>query len=316
VAAPSAVTEADDRLHPVTTDDRSWTETMWFAAAVPERGIGIWTYPLFRPELRIMSCGIYVWAPGAEELWQLPYFRHWWHLPLDPGLDLRRFTLSNGLSYECLEPLRAYRIAYADEGELELELEFRALHLPHGVGVEPGRHGHFDQLGRVTGELVLHGERIPVDCLEMRDRTWSPRRESRSGAFVTYSYGTTADGDGFHVSTRRDRKTGRQVLLTGYLLRDGTTVPLADATCEVRRDDAGRPVGARVTGTGPDGATLTVEGEVVSRLAQPSTPWFVWACLVRWTLPGGVEAFGEHQDTWAPRALRAARGAGTAAAAP
>jgi hypothetical protein len=35
---------ADDEFHPGSTDDRSWTETAWFAAAVPERGLAVWTY--------------------------------------------------------------------------------------------------------------------------------------------------------------------------------------------------------------------------------------------------------------------------------
>ena len=40
---------------------------------------------------------------------------------------------------------------------------------------------------------------------------------------------------------------------------------------------------------------------------MPSTPWFVWACMVRWTLPDGSQAYGEHQDTWSPGMLRALR---------
>ena len=39
-------------------------------------------------------------------------------------------------------------------------------------------------------------------------------------------------------------------------------------------------------------------------MSMPSTPWFVWASVVRWTLPDGTEAFGEHQDTWSPGLLR------------
>jgi hypothetical protein len=294
---------ADDHLHPQTTEDRTWTETSWFAAAIPERGLGIWTYPLFRPELGVMSCGIYVWGPGAEELWELPYYRTWWHMPLPDALDPTGFTLTNGLRYECLEPLTAYRVTYEDADLIALDMTFRALHAPHAVGVQPGGHGHLDQLGRVTGELRLGGETLAIDCIEMRDRTWSPRRESRQGAFVTYSYGTTPDGDGFHISTRRD-KAGRQVMLTGFLLRDGATTELEDAACEITRDARGRPIALRVRGTGADGRTVEATGEVVSRLSMPSTPWFVWACLVRWTLPDGTEAFGEHQDTWGPAALR------------
>ncbi len=63
-----------------------------------ERGLGVWTYPLFRPRLGIMSCGIYVWDTGGEEIWQLPYYRMFWHLPFPSDQRLTRLALSNSLS--------------------------------------------------------------------------------------------------------------------------------------------------------------------------------------------------------------------------
>lgn len=299
-----ALTATDDDFHLGTSGDGSWTETAWFAAQVPERGLCVWTYPLFRHELGVMSCGIYVWGPGTEELWELPYYRTWWHLPIPDGIRATGFELANGLSYECLDPLTRYRVRYTDGEAIEFDTTFTALHPPHEVGVEPGGHGHFDQFGRVTGELTLNGERLEIDCVEMRDRTWSPRRESRQGAYVSYSYGASPSGSGFHASTRYSPRKGRATMLTGYVLRDGQTRALADAHCAVDRDERGRPVRVRVEGTEAGGATLEATGEVVSRLAMPSTPWFVWACVVRWTLPDGSEALGEHQDTWSPGLLR------------
>src|SRR5690606_33110884 len=135
-----------------------------------------------------------------EELWQLPYFRTWWHLPIPEDADLTRLELPNGLRYEVVEPLTSYRVAYADDDEIELEFTFEALHPPHPVGVVAGGRGHLDQFGRVRGELTLAGERIEIDCVEMRDRTWGPRRESRKRTFLTYSYGAEAAGNGFHFS--------------------------------------------------------------------------------------------------------------------
>jgi len=295
---------ADDHFHPGETEDRSWTETAWFAAAVPERQMVIWTYPLFRSELGVMSCGVYVWGPGAEELWQLPYYRHWWHLPIPEGIDLADFTLPNGLRYEVLEPLTAYRVAYADGDEIELDFTFRALQPPHGVGVVAGGRGHLDQFGRVTGEMTLAGERIEIDCVEMRDRTWGPRRESRKRTFLTYSYGADRDANGFHFSARYDEAKDRSEILTGFLLRAGAAQPLAEGTCAVERDEAGRPERVRIEARAEDGEEYEAIGTVLSRLSQPSTPWYVWVSLVRWRLPDGSEVYGEHQDTWSPAALR------------
>jgi hypothetical protein len=75
-------------------------------------------------------------------------------------------------------------------------------------------------------------------------------------------------------------------------------------TCEIDRDDLGRPVSVVVRGQGQDGNDLDARGEVLSRIAIPSTPWFVWACMIRWTLQDGAVVYGEHQDTWAPALLR------------
>jgi hypothetical protein len=298
------LTAADDDFHLGESEDRSWTETAWFAAQVPERGLCIWTYPLFRHELGVMSCGIYVWEPGAEELWQLPYYRTWWHLAIPEGIQATSFELPNGLSYERLEPLSAYRVRYEDGDQIRLDATFRALHPPHDVGVEPGGRGHLDQLGHVTGELWLNGDRLEIDCIEMRDRTWSPRRESRQGAYLSYSYGAASPDCGFHLSTRYTPRRGRAEMLTGFALDGGQAVPLSGGRCDVSRDDHGRVAGVRIAATRADGSTFEAEGEVVSRLALPGTPWFVWACVVRWRLGDGSELLGEHQDTWAPALLR------------
>jgi len=297
------LTAADDDFHPATGAEPSWTETCWFAAAIPERGMVVWTYPLFRPELSIMSCGVYLWAPRAEELWELPYYRTWWHLPIPDGIEPTSFELPIGLSYERLEPLSSYRISYADGDALAVDFTFNALHPPHPFGVKDGC-GHLDQLGRIRGELTLHGERLEINCVEMRDRTWGPRRESRQGTRLGYSYGTTSPEAGFHCSTLFDPRSGESRLMTGYALRDGATVPLRSAVREVVRDARGRPARIEVRAEDEDGRPLEAAGEVISRLAMPSTPYFVWASLVCWRFADGSEGFGEDQDTWSPGLLR------------
>lgn len=297
---------ADDEFHPVTRDEDSWTETCWFAAAVPERGMGIWTYPLFRPRLGIMSCGVYVWEAGAEELWQLPYYRVWWHMRFPSDQRLTSLRLDNGLSYDTLEPLRRYRVGYVDGDALTIDLEFTALHEPHALLGRRGV-GHLDQLCRVTGEVVLYGERIAVDCIEMRDRTWGPRREAKQSTALAYDYGARSATSGFHCSSLLDHETGTYRLLTGYVLRPDGLHQVAEARRSAERDDMGRPVEIRVEGTDTAGDAFEATGTVVSRFGKPSTPWFNWVSMVRWRLPDGSEAFGEDQETWSPERFRSMR---------
>jgi hypothetical protein len=294
---------ADDSFHDPVREPETWTETAWFAAAVPERGLGIWTYPLFRTGLGIMACTVYVWEPGADEPWELPYWRCWWHLPIPAGIRPTHFSLPNGLSYRTVEPMSVYEITYDGGDGVSFELNFGALHPAHPLGVADGI-GHLDQLGRVQGELVLRGERIPVNCVEMRDRTWGPRRENRRETWLGYSYGSGQDGFAFHVSTRLDRHTAEWKLMTGFVLGRGEPRAITGVRRIVTRDERGRPASVALNLVDDRGEELSLTGEVVSLLSHPTTPFFVWVSLVRWRLPDGSEAFGEDQDTWSPGKLR------------
>jgi hypothetical protein len=301
--ATTQLSALDDRFHHGTTKDGSWTETSWFAAQIPERDLCLWVYPLWRQELGVMSCGVYLWDSGGDEIWQLPYQRNWWHLPIPDDCTPTDFSLSTGLAYECLEPLRRYRITYQDGDELSVDMEFTGVHPARAVGVVPGRHGHIDQFGHVVGELTLRGDRMEIDCIEMRDRTWSARRESRQGAHVCYSYGASKDGHGFHVSHAMSASAGEYRLLGGFVLRPGGEVDVVHATHTIRRDLDGRPVAVAIDLDLADGTTFTTRGEVVSRLAMPATPWFSWDSTVRWDI-GGETVYGEYQDVWGLGYLR------------
>jgi hypothetical protein len=300
------LSQADDRFHPITREPETWTETCWFAAHVPERGMGIWTYPLFRPGLGIMACGVYVWDLDSSELWQLPYYRTYWHMPFPADGDLDHLSLANGLRYDVIEPLTSYHVGYEDGDALSIDLTFEAIHEPHTLMGRDGV-GHLDQLGRVSGEIVLYGEPITVDCIEMRDRTWGPRREHKQQTILAYDYGARSETSGFHCSSLYDRETASYRLLTGYLLTTDGLTRVVEATRIAERDGQGRPVRLRIEGRDENDKTFTVSGEVMSRFGKPSTPWFNWVSLVRWSLPDGSEAVGEDQETWSPERLRELR---------
>jgi hypothetical protein len=302
---PSALTAADDELHRPRPDDPTWAETAWFAASIPERGICIWLYPLFRPNLGVMSFAAYVFGPGGRELWQQPYYRLYWHEPMPAGLRLTDFELPIGLSYKTLAPLSSYRLSYDDGEAMSVSMTFEALHAPHELGID-GERGHIDQFGRVRGELVLHGERMEIDCIEMRDRTWSPRREHRDGTWLTYSYGAASETSAFHCATK-PRQDGTSALLGGFVIREGQVRQLVAGERAAIRDADGRPLTLSVSVEDDSGDTAEIRGEVVSQMAMHTSPYFVWVSLVRWTLPDGSTAWGEDQDTWSPGRLRSLR---------
>jgi hypothetical protein len=300
--APSKLSARDDELHAPRALDPTWAETCWFSAQVPERRIGIWTYPLFRTNLGIMSCAIYVWGEGTGELWRQPYYRQYWHQPIPDGFRLSDFELPLGLSYKVIKPLTEYHVRYQDGDAISLDLHFTAIHPAHELGISGGT-GHIDQLGRVQGEIILAGEKLSVDCIEMRDRTWSPRRERRDGTWLSYSYGAVDDKNAFHCATRlgADREIE---LLGGFTLRDGTMRELREGSRRVERDDVGRPVRVFVSGVDQDGGAVEAVGTVETRMAMNTSPYFVFVSGVRWRLADGTEAWGEDQDTWSPGMLR------------
>lgn len=299
------LTAADDRLHPPASDDPWWTETAWFGFAVPERGLGGSIYQIYRSNQGVMATAVYVWEPGAEDLGELPYYRTFWHLPIPDDAQPLDNVLPSGLSVTTERPLHTYRLRYDDTDEIHLDLRFHALHPPQPFHVSGGM-GHLDQLGRVHGELVLHGESIAVDCVEMRDRTWTPRRETSQRTRRGYLYGAAAEGRGFYGATSYDADRDRDDVLGGWLLRDGDVEPVQGGVREVARDDRLRPVAVRLE-LEVGGRRCAFEGEVLSRLALPTTPYFAWMSIVRWRGDDGWVGWGEDHDSWSPSVLRAFR---------
>src|SRR5690625_3238770 len=167
------LTEADDRLHPAS--DHWWeTETAWFSFNVPERRMGGWFYNQILATQQVCNGGAWVW--DDSEAGAL-YERREQGLPLPPvdQIDLRDVKLPNGNHIKMLEPLTRYSVTYSDPGKFEADLEFRGIMPPnsHPLGTAPFWKGrHFDQPMHVTGEIILNGERIEVDCLSVRDRSW------------------------------------------------------------------------------------------------------------------------------------------------
>jgi hypothetical protein len=80
-----------------------------------------------------------------------------------------------------VEALKRWRLQY-DSGEIQADLYFDAVHpafswaaanLWMEASSDPQlSSNHFDQLGRYTGKVWIHGQEYPVDALGFRDRMW------------------------------------------------------------------------------------------------------------------------------------------------
>ena len=126
--------------------------------------------------------------------WDVLYSANYSALELPRDQDLDDCRLPTGVAIKVLEPCHRYALGYDDGDRLQADLRFEGVMPPEpltAVGSTFGSAHHFDQFGRVSGELILHGERIPIDCIGMRDRTWGARPENRArqAAYVTGAAG-------------------------------------------------------------------------------------------------------------------------------
>lgn len=296
---PPVFGPADDSFHFDVLGDDWWaTETSWFSFHHPERKLGGWLYTMVRPNIGTVAGGVWVWDDGAFLPWDVLYSANYSALQLPDGADLTDVCLPTGVTIKAVESARRYELGYTDPGRLDLVLVFEGVMAPepmHSVKSTFGRARHFDQFGRVTGHLDLHGEHIEIDCLAARDRTWGRRREDRPrrAAYIT---GAATPSDAFLAVTHHDGDI--EGVAYGFLRREGRTVPLASGERRVRRDpEHGWVTDIEVELTDIEGRFTHLVGRPVSRIIINRHSFIDINSLVRWEFDG-MEAWGEDQDMW------------------
>ena len=284
----------DDDFHDPPDDSWWFHETAWFWFFIPERKLGGWLYNYIRPNIGVTGGGCWVWDDTAFSPLEVPYYANYSNLPLPEERDLRDFQFPSGTSVEMLEPLRRYRLRHADRDWIRLDLEFEAIMEPWvAADGDPPQARHFDQVGRVTGNLTLHGEELAVDCLAIRDRTWALRSERWKDGQIGYTNAAASAELSFLAS-------GADKILGGYLVLDGVRRQLVSGTRKLERDpEHGYMRRITIEAVDTDGRALEASGESLSRMAMkiPGVHGVVWTSLVRWTL-NGIAAWGEDQDAW------------------
>lgn len=302
----------DDHMHPPASDHRYWTETSWWAFSIPERRLSGTVYNLFRPNLGIVASGVYIWDHTSRSDVDALYQRQLWHLEIPDGAGPCDISLASGLIIEMLEPLRRHRLRYDDDaGRCRFDLLSEAVGQPHpvtiGYGTDTPGTGHFDQTIRVTGTLELNGERMDVDCLALRDRSWHLRSELGMQQFtVGYTYGAASPELAFHVlfhvqADDPSSSVDDAAAITGFLTRDGVLHDVVGGRRRVLAREDGVPLRVALEIVDDTGRTLRAEGEAHNRFLFHGSPFNpCWFTLMRWTFDDGTEGWGEDQDCWGP----------------
>jgi hypothetical protein len=343
VTADTPFLPVDDNFHEPTDDNPFWAETTWWSFNVPERKIGGWLHGTFNTNRGTVTWRVYVWDPSGALPEDLRYFRIETEVPMDdPAPDLRDITIpGGGFSVAMVRPLRDYRIDFVDpEADFALHLIFEGVHDPRRY--TPGEppfmeHCHLDQLGHVTGELLLSGERIPIDCYSIRDRSWAPRggpspanstpagsrsakgadeasrvrhpggprwreiERERGRGRIQYIFGHSGPDAGFLAFTRvaDGDAAGWSPLNHGWLLRDGRF--------ELLDKSASRMKNYRDPVTGWSAQMEVHLADVSGRTMAAEGCAVSHICersggstaLMRWEFDGQV-GWGEDQDIWHP----------------
>ena len=292
-------TARDDGFHFAQMSDRWWeTETAWFAFCHPARKLGGWLYTMARPNIGTVAGGAWVWDDTAHLPWEVPYSANYTALRLPRDQDLTDIALPTGVRIRALEPLTRYALGFEDEGRLTLDLTYTAVMPPRPLrkGDSSFKHlNHFDQFGHVGGTMVLHGERIDIDCLAIRDRSWGPRPEHRPGksAYVT---GIASKDDAFLAVTKWNDDA--DPIAYGFMIRDGETGDLVSGRRIVERDPATGWV-RRIVIEGRDefGRALHAEGERLSGIVINRHSFIDSNGLIAWNI-NGKKGHGEDQDMW------------------
>ena len=212
--------------------------------------------------------------------------------------DLNDITLPTGVSIRVIEPCMSYALGYNDDPRLQASLLFDGVMPPEpltSTGSTFGRSHHFDQIGRVSGEIVLHGETIDIDCLAVRDRTWGRRREDRprQAAYVT---GVASPEHGFLAVTNVEKE--RNPVAYGFLRRDGRTLPLTQGERRLERDSTnGWITGVELYAHDTEGRELHAIGKPLSRLVINRHTFIDINSLIEWNI-NGESGHGEDQDMW------------------
>ena len=292
-------TPRDDRLHSKEMGSDWWgTETSWFSFHHPERRLGGWFYTMVRPNIGTVAGGVWIWDDSAHLPWEVPYSANYTALELPRDQDLDDIVLPTGVSIRAIEPCMSYALSYNDGSRLQASLRFDGVMPPEpltSTGSTFGHSHHFDQIGRVSGELVLHGETIPIDCLAVRDRTWGRRREDRprQAAYVT---GVASAEHGFLAVSNVEEE--RNPVSYGFLRRDGCTLSLAQGERRLERDSAnGWITRVEIQAQDTEGRELLAVGEPVSRIVINRHTFIDINSLMRWDI-NGESSWGEDQDMW------------------
>jgi hypothetical protein len=285
------VTPADDLFHPPTSDNEAWLETLWFPFFVPGAGLSVSTRLWFSANRGMQGGACMVWQGNDTIL-----HSDRWLETMDGTPDLTQLTLQDRGSLRRLAPLAEFQLSYS-KGPVAFSVTFAATMAPNPVdpSESPGMFdGHFEQPGRVSGQLAVGDDHYGVDCHTLRDRSWGPR-QMVGGLRLGNAYGGR-DGMSFFTYIQPD-DSGTEHITGGFL---STAEGDASLVSGVRTTTwrGGWPAAVTIEAEDALGRSLQLSGQCRNRFASNAGHGIYGILnLVEWKLVG-ESLWGENHDIW------------------
>ncbi|MGE4431524.1 MAG: hypothetical protein AB7E05_12360 [Sphingobium sp.] len=301
---------AADRFHGKPDNPHySVTETIWFEVLIPDSNMVAHFYIYMRPNLGICAAGAWMWKGFVATPFQMDHFNYQAALPA-PLIDGDTVSVPQiGLKVTVIDPLKTVKFSYRPANyDVSAEITATAAMPP----VMRANEKHFNQFMRYQGEIMLNGEKIAVDSMSIRDRSWhEPRVEDAMPAPITsWISGITPDaGTAFNLVGHDDPTKGAEwagvypitadkALYDGWYYKDGELLKVVSMSKRSQRDPAShmapREVHAEFTDAG--GGKHEVHGRPVAASWMSNWPNIhVWLPLMEWELDG-QKAHGDCQE--------------------
>lgn len=306
------ITEQDMYFHPPTSDDPTWAETNYFGFYVAEEGIHVGAYVQAKPNLGAVLSSISIFDGIGNQPHETLFSDCYVHLPMPIG-NLDDFELANGLAIKCTKPVMDYHIRYDGGQDVSFDITYTGLMEPydiHDPNMDPlaavevegdiishnAYAGHWDQSGRVQGELEIFGKKYNVNCVSSMDHSWGLREERQLKNFCWMNANFENDTS-IHCLFLVDPKhlDAFPAIVHGYVREGNAVYGLKAGQGKIVRD--------RFLHQTFDLEVEDIRGEKhhFTGNAITSNPWIAWPQMYishsfcRWNL-NGVDGYGEVQD--------------------
>lgn len=302
----------EDDLNHTPEPDPLWRESYFFNFYDPQKGIGMYTSMGERPFKDRAGSILTVW--GKKGTFANNYI-------FDSVHRTDRTHQTQGLVYECIEPLEKWHITYngalsnysetdlrVDAAELtreatakrpqeqiELDLMWEGICPAHGYAPNPGMFDmHLEQHGSVKGWIKIGNEKIEVDGMGIRDRSCGQRNWGSDKGWTWIPTFIQNPELPLVVAARARHRDG-EIEEVGYFCdkEKNRLEMVVEFKEEIERQEAeylGVPVRCRFDIKGEEGTEITLHGKMIK--VVPTVMLFKGA-------PGGAS----DETCWIDRCL-------------